>query len=55
LQSVLDNRKKIFEELLWEHHGLTESFSALQLEHSQCQGLPELPASFMLVSFVIIL
>nr|XP_051221988.1 uncharacterized protein LOC127340256 [Lolium perenne] len=40
--SVLDNRKQIFEELLWEHHGLSEAFSSLNLEHSQCQAaLPE--------------
>jgi hypothetical protein len=44
---VLDNRKQIFEELLWEHHGISEAFSSLKLEHSQCQGLLEPPASFV--------
>ncbi|KAK1626742.1 hypothetical protein QYE76_001057 [Lolium multiflorum] len=35
---VLDSRKKIFENLLWEHRDLTEAFAALQLTHSRCQG-----------------
>ncbi|KAM0824288.1 hypothetical protein ACQ4PT_070297 [Festuca glaucescens] len=39
---VLDSRKQLFEELLWEHHDLTEAFAALHLSHSQCQAaLPE--------------
>ncbi|KAM0923582.1 hypothetical protein ACQ4PT_005451 [Festuca glaucescens] len=39
---VLDSRKQLFEELLWEHRDLTEAFTALQLSHSQCQAaLPE--------------
>jgi hypothetical protein len=47
---VLANRKQIFDELLWEHQGLNEPFSTLKLEHRQCQGLPEPPASFVPVS-----
>ncbi|KAM0876765.1 hypothetical protein ACQ4PT_035949 [Festuca glaucescens] len=39
---VLDSRKKLFEQLLWEHRNLTEAFAALQITHSQCQAaLPE--------------
>ncbi|KAM0848037.1 hypothetical protein ACQ4PT_054640 [Festuca glaucescens] len=39
---VLDSRKELFEELLWEHQGLVEAFAALQLTHSQCRAaLPE--------------
>ncbi|KAM0872910.1 hypothetical protein ACQ4PT_038375 [Festuca glaucescens] len=39
---VLDSRKQLFEELLWEHRDLTEAFTALQLTHSNCQAaLPE--------------
>jgi hypothetical protein len=38
---MLDSRKKLFEDLLWEHHNLTEAHSALQLAHSQCQGFFE--------------
>jgi hypothetical protein len=53
LQSVLDNRKQIFEELLWEYQGINEECSALKLEHSQCQGLPEPSASFVPVSVFI--
>jgi hypothetical protein len=45
LQGVLDSRKKLFEQLLWEHRDLTEAHSALQLAHSQCQGLFE-PTGF---------
>ncbi|KAM0875835.1 hypothetical protein ACQ4PT_036557 [Festuca glaucescens] len=37
---VLDSRKQLFEELLWEHRDLTEAFTALQLSHSQA-ALPE--------------
>ncbi|KAM0829463.1 hypothetical protein ACQ4PT_066867 [Festuca glaucescens] len=41
-QGVLDSRKQVFEELLWEHRDLTEAHSALQLTHSQCRAvLPE--------------
>jgi hypothetical protein len=43
---VLDSRKKLFEDLLWEHRDLTEAFAALQLTHSQCQGLFELTGFF---------
>jgi hypothetical protein len=39
LQGVLDSRKELFEELLWEHRDLIEAFGALELSHSQCQGL----------------
>ena len=39
MQGVLDSRKELFEELLWEHQGLVEAFAALQLTHSNCQGL----------------
>jgi hypothetical protein len=46
LQGVLDSRKKLFEQLLWEHHDLTEAYAALQLAHSQCQGLFELTGFF---------
>ena len=46
LQSVLDTRKQVFEELLWEHQGLNEAFAALKLEHSHCQGSLELPGFF---------
>ncbi|KAM0863702.1 hypothetical protein ACQ4PT_044409 [Festuca glaucescens] len=35
---VLDSRKQVFEELLWEHRDLTEAHSALQLTHSQCRA-----------------
>jgi hypothetical protein len=42
LQGVLDSRKKLFEQLLWDYHDLTEAFAGLQLTHSQCQGLFEL-------------
>ncbi|KAM0852058.1 hypothetical protein ACQ4PT_052018 [Festuca glaucescens] len=35
---VLDSRKELFEELLWEHQGLVEAFAALQLTHSQCRA-----------------
>ncbi|KAM0872714.1 hypothetical protein ACQ4PT_038531 [Festuca glaucescens] len=35
---VLDSRKELFEELLWEHQGLVEAFAALQLTHSNCQA-----------------
>ncbi|KAM0921681.1 hypothetical protein ACQ4PT_006640 [Festuca glaucescens] len=35
---VLDSRKRVFEELLWEHRDLTEAHSALQLAHT---ALPE--------------
>ncbi|KAM0853424.1 hypothetical protein ACQ4PT_051078 [Festuca glaucescens] len=39
---VLDSRKQLFEELLWEHRDLTEAFASLKLTHSQCQAvLPE--------------
>ncbi|KAM0917053.1 hypothetical protein ACQ4PT_009790 [Festuca glaucescens] len=38
---VLDSRKQLFEELLWEHRDLTEAFTALQLSHSQCQAEKE--------------
>jgi hypothetical protein len=47
LQSVLDTRKQVFEELLWEHQDLNEAFAALKLEHSHCQGSLEPPASFV--------
>ncbi|KAM0907458.1 hypothetical protein ACQ4PT_016110 [Festuca glaucescens] len=41
-KGVLDSRKQVFEELLWEHRDLTEAHSALQLTHSQCRAaLPE--------------
>ena len=43
---MLDSRKELFEELLWEHRDLIEAFGALQLSHSQCQGLFELPGFF---------
>ena len=46
LQGVLDSRKQLFEELLWEHRDLTEAFTALQLSHSQCQGLFDLTGFF---------
>jgi hypothetical protein len=46
LQGVLDSRKKLFENLLWEHRDLTEAFAALQLTHSQCQGSFELTGFF---------
>jgi hypothetical protein len=46
LQGVLDSRKELFEELLWEHRDLIEAFGALQLFHSQCQGLFELSGFF---------
>ncbi|KAM0920905.1 hypothetical protein ACQ4PT_007153 [Festuca glaucescens] len=36
---VLDSRKRVFEELLWEHRDLTEAHSALQLTHNQCREL----------------
>ncbi|KAK1625911.1 hypothetical protein QYE76_000226 [Lolium multiflorum] len=43
--SVLDTRKQVFEELLWEHQDLNEAFAALKLEHSHCQAaLPEASA-----------
>ncbi|KAM0910872.1 hypothetical protein ACQ4PT_013877 [Festuca glaucescens] len=35
---MLDSRKQLFEELLWEHRDLTEAFAALKLSHSQCQA-----------------
>ncbi|KAM0889398.1 hypothetical protein ACQ4PT_027716 [Festuca glaucescens] len=38
---VLDSRKQLFEELLWEHRDLTEAHSALQLTHSQCRAEKE--------------
>ncbi|KAM0834183.1 hypothetical protein ACQ4PT_063779 [Festuca glaucescens] len=38
---VLDSRKRVFEELLWEHRDLTEAHSALQLTHSQCRAEKE--------------
>ncbi|KAM0880544.1 hypothetical protein ACQ4PT_033494 [Festuca glaucescens] len=38
---VLDSRKRVFEELLWEHRDLTEAHSALQLAHSQCRAEKE--------------
>ncbi|KAM0920395.1 hypothetical protein ACQ4PT_007543 [Festuca glaucescens] len=38
---VLDSRKQVFEELLWEHRDLTEAHSALQLTHSQCRAEKE--------------
>ncbi|KAM0846564.1 hypothetical protein ACQ4PT_055585 [Festuca glaucescens] len=38
---VLDSRKQLFEELLWEHRDLTEAFAALKLSHSQCQAEKE--------------
>ncbi|KAK1696331.1 hypothetical protein QYE76_013028 [Lolium multiflorum] len=42
---TLDLRKWLFEELLWEHRHLSESFASLELSHSKCQAsLPE--ASF---------
>ncbi|KAM0890754.1 hypothetical protein ACQ4PT_026841 [Festuca glaucescens] len=43
---VLDSRKQLFEELLWEHRDLTEAFTALQLSHSQCQDLFDLTGFF---------
>jgi hypothetical protein len=46
LQSVLDTRKQIFEELLWEHQGLNEVFAALKIEHNNFQGLLEPPGFF---------
>jgi hypothetical protein len=46
LQGVLDSRKQLFEELLWEHRDLTQAFAALQLTHNQCQGLFELTGFF---------
>jgi hypothetical protein len=46
LQGVLDSRKQLFEELLWEHRDLTEALAALQHTHSQCQGLFELTSFF---------
>ena len=39
---MLDSRKQVFEELLWEHRDLTEAHSALQLTHSQCRALSHL-------------
>jgi hypothetical protein len=39
LQGVLESRKKLFEQLLWEHRGLSDAHAALQLTHSQCRGL----------------
>jgi hypothetical protein len=45
-QDLLDSCKKLFEDLLWEHRDLTEAFAALQLTHSQCQGLFELTGFF---------
>ncbi|KAM0921736.1 hypothetical protein ACQ4PT_006674 [Festuca glaucescens] len=39
---VLDSRKELFEELLWEHQGLVEAFAALQLTHSQCRESSQL-------------
>ncbi|KAM0872708.1 hypothetical protein ACQ4PT_038528 [Festuca glaucescens] len=38
---MLDSRKQLFEELLWEHRDLTEAHSALQLTHSQCRAEKE--------------
>ncbi|KAM0890878.1 hypothetical protein ACQ4PT_026770 [Festuca glaucescens] len=38
---VLDSRKQVFEELLWEHRDLTEAHSTLQLTHSQCRAEKE--------------
>ncbi|KAM0920942.1 hypothetical protein ACQ4PT_007177 [Festuca glaucescens] len=38
---VLDSRKRVFEELLWEHRDLTEAHSALQLTHNQCRAEKE--------------
>nr|XP_051201858.1 uncharacterized protein LOC127315405 [Lolium perenne] len=39
---MLDSRKQLFEELLWEHRDLVEAFASLKLTHSQCQAaLPE--------------
>ncbi|KAM0903733.1 hypothetical protein ACQ4PT_018495 [Festuca glaucescens] len=38
---VLDSRKRVFEELLWEHRDLAEAHSALQLAHSQCRAEKE--------------
>jgi hypothetical protein len=52
LQGVLDSRKELFEELLWEYHGLVEAFTALQATHSQCQGLFE-PTSFFCTGFTL--
>ncbi len=52
LQSVLDTRKQVFEELLWEHQGLNEAFAALKLEHSHCQGSLERPGFFCTVFFL---
>ena len=39
---MLDSRKQLFEELLWEYRDLSEAHSALQLTHSQCRGLSHL-------------
>jgi hypothetical protein len=46
LQGVLDSRKQLFEELLWEHRDLTEAFAALKLSHNQWQGLFDLTGFF---------
>jgi hypothetical protein len=43
---MLDSRKKLFEQLLWEHRDLTEAYAALQLAHSQFRGLFELTGFF---------
>jgi hypothetical protein len=50
LQGVLNSRKQLIEELLWEHCDLTEAFAALKLTHSQCQGLFE-PTYFFCTGF----
>jgi hypothetical protein len=42
---MLDSRKHVFEELLWQHQSLTDAFAALQLSHNNCQGSPE-PTGF---------
>jgi hypothetical protein len=50
LQGVLESRKELFEELLWEHRDLVEAFASLKLTHSQCQGLFE-PIGLFYTSF----
>ena len=50
---MLDSRKQLFEELLWEHRNLIEAFAALQVTHSQCQGLFE-PTGFFCTGFYLV-
>ncbi|KAK1613213.1 hypothetical protein QYE76_036886 [Lolium multiflorum] len=55
-EGVLESHKKLFEQLLWEHRGLSDAHAALQLTHSQCRAaLPESSQLDELVSRVAVL